>query len=214
MAKKLLLYFILFTGLVVSSAFIFEEGKMDLLLYALKRQTESLPQEKVHLQLDRVHYVQGDEIWLKAYIVNAERNEPTALSKVLYVDLIDQDKIIKERLTLPIKEGKANGSFTIPDVLPSGTYRIRAYTTYMRNFDDAFFFEKAILIGNAGQAQQVDGQVVEAADLQFFPEGGALVNEVESVVGFKAIGIDGLGKEASGYIVDNTQNKVAEFETE
>jgi hypothetical protein len=40
----------------------------------------------------------------------------------------------------------------------------------------------------------------EYIDLQFFPEGGNLINGLESKVAFKAIGPDGLGREVSGEV--------------
>ena len=45
-------------------------------------------------------------------------------------------------------------------------------------------------------------------DVQFFPEGGYLVNSLLSKEGFKAIGVDGKGIDVSGVITDNTGKEV------
>src|SRR5690606_33147727 len=52
-----------------------------------------------------------------------------------------------------------------------------------------------------------------AADVQFFPEGGDLVEGLPSRVGFKAIGPDGQSLPISGIIKDNDQQEITVFET-
>lgn len=48
-------------------------------------------------------------------------------------------------------------------------------------------------------------------DVQFFPEGGSLINGAKSKVAFKATGTNGLGVPISGSIVDNTGQEVAKI---
>ncbi|RZL42591.1 MAG: TonB-dependent receptor, partial [Pedobacter sp.] len=101
---------------------------IDTKLKHLAKITSNYPQEKVHLHTDKPYYVVGDDIWLKAYIVVAEKNEFSKLSKVLYIDLIDENKTIKKSVTLPIENGVAHGNITLVDSLNEGSYSIRAYT--------------------------------------------------------------------------------------
>lgn len=48
-------------------------------------------------------------------------------------------------------------------------------------------------------------------DVQFFPEGGNLINGITSRIGFKAIGINGAGVKISGKIIDEAGKEVAGF---
>ncbi|HEY0668818.1 MAG TPA: TonB-dependent receptor plug domain-containing protein [Sphingobacteriaceae bacterium] len=107
------------------------------------------PYEKIHLHLDKPYYAIGDNIWFKAYVVQAEKNQPSYLSKILYVDLINEKDSIKQTLKLPVFVGLAWGEFSLKDSLKEGNYRIRAYTNWMRNFGEDYFFDKTITIGNA-----------------------------------------------------------------
>lgn len=50
--------------------------------------------------------------------------------------------------------------------------------------------------------------------LQFFPEGGFLLDSIRSKVAFKAINTDGLGTDITGYVVDEQGLKVAELKSE
>ncbi len=51
----------------------------------------------------------------------------------------------------------------------------------------------------------------EAIDLQFFPEGGKLVEGITGKVAFKALNEDGRGAMVSGAVYDSQNNKVAQF---
>lgn len=49
------------------------------------------------------------------------------------------------------------------------------------------------------------------ADIQFFPEGGSLVNGLETHIAFKAIDADGLGVDVKGSVTDSKGKQVAAF---
>lgn len=50
-------------------------------------------------------------------------------------------------------------------------------------------------------------------DLQFFPEGGKLVDGLTSIIGIKALNYNNKGKELTGYIVDQDDNIIVPFRT-
>ncbi|MDY0903850.1 TonB-dependent receptor plug domain-containing protein [Pedobacter sp. CFBP9032] len=131
------------------SAFRMDDDPFTQLLKKLDDYTNKFPQEKVHLHLDKPYYAIGDDIWFKAYIVDAKSAVPSTLSEILYVELINEKDSIKKQLKLPVVSGITWGDFKLPDSLSEGNYRIRAYTNYMRNFGTTFFFDKAIKIGNS-----------------------------------------------------------------
>jgi len=101
-----------------------------------KRQNNVLPvQEKVYLHFDNNCYFLGDTIWYKAYVVLADDNTPQPLSKILYVELLNEQGYPLERQQLVVDEnGQANGQFAINDTTFAGYYEIRAYTKWMLNF--------------------------------------------------------------------------------
>ncbi len=174
----------------------------------------SIPVEKVHLHLDRPYYAAGQTIWLKAYVVDGA-NRPSMLSNILYVDLIgEHDRIIKA-LKLPLAAGLASSDIALADTLDSGRYRLRAYTQWMRNFGEEGFFNRTISIVNPFNAAVAKGRSPAKLDdswsVQFFPEGGDLVDSIRSKVAFKVLGSDGLGVSATGYVLDEQGARVAEF---
>jgi len=130
-------------------AFKMDDDAFAQLLKKLDEYTTAHPQEKVYLHLDKPYYAIGDDIWFKAYVFNTKTSSPTDLSKILYVELINEKDSIKKQLKLPLMSGITWGDFKLTDSLSEGNYRIRAYTKYMRNFGADFFYDKTIKIGNS-----------------------------------------------------------------
>jgi hypothetical protein len=174
--------------------------------------------EKVYLQLDRTYYRSGDNVWYKAYLVNALNTELSNNSKSLYVELISPELKILKRNVIRMENGTGFGDFLLKDSLPSGKYQIRAYTNWMRNFGDYFIFTKEIEIVNLREKNQtnkdsISGEISNNVDLQFFPEGGSLVEGLMSRVGFKATNANGKGCKVAGKLISSTGDTIASFES-
>ena len=125
-----------------------EEQLKNLISQTRQYQSER-PYEKVHLHMDKPYYAIGDKIWFKAYVVSSENNQPSGISKILYAELINEKDSVKQTLKLPLLVGLTWGEFALSDTMKEGNYRIRAYTNWMRNFGEDYFFDKTITIGNA-----------------------------------------------------------------
>jgi len=109
----------------------------------------NFPKEQVYLHTDKPYYSIGDEIWFKAYLTIGNYNSLSSLSKILYVELINPNNEVAISVRLPIVSGITYGNIFLSDSLSEGNYRIRAYSNWMRNFDEGYFFDKTIPIGNA-----------------------------------------------------------------
>jgi hypothetical protein len=176
---------------VISSGFVFYANNETLakiaekfLAYQAKR-----PIEKVFLHFDKPYYAIGEDIWFKAYLVDGLKLSPdSSISRVMYVELMNAEHKIIERHTLPIPEGVTSGDFHLADTVRQGNYLIRAYTNYMKNFGEDFFFTKEISIFDPGaKIENPSPSAQSKPDVQFFPEGGNLVEGIESRVAFKAL---------------------------
>lgn len=145
--------------------------------------TEEFPAEKVFIHNDRVYYGAGERIWLKSYLVAGSMHSPSPISNNVHVELIAPDKNLAEHILLYSEKGFASGHIDVPDNAPSGTYMLRAYTNWMKNFGDDYFFEKEIEIvaEETGKTEQAK----PTSKVQFLPEGGTLVEQVPTRVAFK-----------------------------
>ncbi|HWD87633.1 MAG TPA: TonB-dependent receptor plug domain-containing protein [Mucilaginibacter sp.] len=180
----------------------------------LSRATEQLnvqpAQERVYLHLDKPNYGFGDTIWYKAYTVIGQKHQPSALSGVLYVELISPADSLVTRQSIPLVSGIGWSDIPLPFNLKPGSYRLRAYSRWMRNFGPGAYDEQRIVIGGVAPAI---AKTDEKIDMQFFPEGGELVEGVRSRVAVKAINSNGRGQDIKGTIEDNTGKVVADFAT-
>ncbi|GAC1303739.1 MAG: hypothetical protein NVSMB24_10170 [Mucilaginibacter sp.] len=184
----------------------------------LKNYLVNHPAEKAYLHFDKPYYAAGDTIYFKAYVTLGEKHEPSNLSGVLHVDLINTKSKIDQSIKLRLQGGVAWGDFTLPDSLPPGAYRVRAYTQWMRNEGDGAFFYQTIPVASITNnkipesiARHPPQVPANKADVQFFPEGGNLLADIRSKVAFKAIGSNGLGMDVKGVVTDNERKEITSF---
>lgn len=95
----------------------------------------TVPQEKVYLHFDNTGYFEGETIWFKAYVMRADNQAISQMSKVLYVELLNPSGDVIQSQKLPIDEnGQALGNIQLEKLFFSGFYEVRAYTRYMTNW--------------------------------------------------------------------------------
>lgn len=304
MGRNLIILSIALLSLTSFTAFSTVNDPFADLLKKLEEFTAKYTQEKVYLHLDKPYYAVGDDIWFKAYVIDTKTSSPSSISNILYVELIDNKDSITNQIKLPLQSGITWGDFKLPDTLEEGSYRIRAYTQWMRNASPDFFFDKTIKIGNSWsngvftktstllstegnndkisstiqfndkegkpyvstevsyevqvnhknlsrgkQITNTNGEITinfnntslsnktgkiiasilvdkkriiktipikttsSLTDVQFFPEGGSLIEGLPGKIGIKAINANGLGENITGHIMDNDGTEVLKFET-
>src|SRR5690606_17718402 len=93
----------------------------------------SRPIEKIYLHKDKPTYTVGENIWMKLYTVVGIENLLSGLSRVAYVEFIDPKEQIIATNRVPIINGIGYTDIQLADSLLEGSYRLRAYTNWMRN---------------------------------------------------------------------------------
>jgi hypothetical protein len=184
-------------------------------------------QQKIYIQTDKSLYITGETIWIKAYLMDALSFTSDTLSKEIFVELFDQNQGKAGNIILRNNKGISEGYILLSDTLIEGNYQLRAYTNWMRNFDQDYFFHKTISIKNPGYGENVTRRRLKRItdfnkDLKkkekdfkitFFPEGGDLVAGLPCRVAFKVENGSGIPQEGKGALLDNIGNEVVKFET-
>jgi hypothetical protein len=169
-------------------------------------------QEKVYVHTDRAFYLTGEVIWFKAYVTNAVTSRFSSLSKVLYVEVLNNLSQPVLQGKIDIEKGSGNGSFYLPFTISSGNYVIRAYTNWMKNFSAATYFQKEISIVNTSQDVQANSATAtQNFTADFFPEGGNLVSGIKSVVAYKITGDKIKGVPFEGFLIDENKDTITRF---
>ena len=193
------------------------------------------PQEKVYLHFDNTGYFMGETIWFKAYVVNPVNNRPNELSRVLYAELVSPEGRVLQTQKLKIIDGQCNGQFSLAELLHPGFYEVRAYTALMLNWDSSTIFSRVFPIFNAPLSEgkgMYDNPMMnrtshverlpymrekepktEKINLQFFPEGGHLVEGLQSVVAFKVTDKKGNPLPVSGRLFNNRDEEISTWST-
>jgi hypothetical protein len=166
--------------------------------------------EKVFLHLGRNMVISGEPIWFKAYCVDASNNKPIVRSKVLYVELIDHNKKHILGQVLEIVNGCSSSSIDIPDTLSSGTYEIKAYTNWMRNFDPKYFYSSTVYIQNPFYDLSLKNfDYSNDKDIKVYVEGGMIIDELSNKL---AIKLPYVPKErTTGKIIDENNLPIDSF---
>ena len=126
-------------------------------LLAIKAWNDSLsksaPIEKIYLQFDKPYYAPGDTVWFKAYLLNSFLTASDK-SGIINIDIInDSNRVIKQYM-IPAKNGLSWGNLSLNEKegFSPGTYTLHAYTNWMRNFGQDYFYSKSFYIAGSGES--------------------------------------------------------------
>ncbi|MBO7068250.1 MAG: hypothetical protein J6W52_06175 [Bacteroidaceae bacterium] len=101
----------------------------------LQKFGKNIPQEQIFIHTDNTCYFLGDTLFYKAYVRRSD-GIPSRLSKVLYVELLNQDGYLVQRQLLELERGEAHSNFVLNDTLYGGYYELRAYTRWQLNWGE------------------------------------------------------------------------------
>jgi hypothetical protein len=184
--------------------------------------------QKIYLHMDKSEYQTGETIWFKAYLFDGISHVPDTRPNNIYVELISADGNTRDMRILRSKNGFSEGDFLLSDGLPDGNYLIMAYTDWMKNFGEEFYFARHMYITNTEYEdiiprrevrrnrrfnRQLENMARETR-IAFFPEGGYLLKGVNSRVAFRIVDDLGRGQEADGEIIDNNGNIIERIQTD
>lgn len=109
----------------------------------------SVPWEEIYVHSDRDAYISGEDLWFSIYLVDRQSSRLSSESKIAYFELLNPENrpIIQKKLWL--EGGFGPGHIILPDTLTTGTYTIRAYTSWMKNFLPENCFAKELHVYNS-----------------------------------------------------------------
>ncbi|MEJ6979646.1 MG2 domain-containing protein [Pedobacter sp. P351] len=182
--------------------------------------------EKLYLHTDREYYNAGEDLWYKAYLLNGQSAMLTASSDSLSVRLLNEQSETVVQQPVRLHNGLSKGDLRLPKDLPSGNYILRANTAFTSYLGNNLRFEKLIVVYNQNPAvakntstgtssartsdtSKQQGQLAPRAlpPLSLYPEGGSLIEGVESVVAFK----NNSAQHLSGTLTDHAGKVLLNF---
>ncbi len=139
--------------------------------------------EKLFVRTDKESYYAGETVWMRTYLMNAISHLPVNVPSLIHLQLlnIDGETLFHHRLNSV--NGGASANFNLVETLTEGDYLIRAFTDRMSSRDLASNFRRVIHVtGFTGDVQTTPDS---KPNLEFFPEGGDLIDGIETTIGFR-----------------------------
>ena len=107
--------------------------------------------EKIFVQTDKPSYFKDDTLWFKSYVLDASTLAATSKSGIMYIEIDDENNRVITRNMVSLIAGMGWGNIPLAEKkFPEGNYILRAYTNWMRNFDEHYVFTYPFTISSAG----------------------------------------------------------------
>ena len=141
------------------------------------------PLEKAYLHTDKNWYTTEENIWFKAY--TTVDNGLGSLSSVFYVDLINEKDSAVIKTMWKVSQNSFRGDIYLPSELSEGSYKLRVYSLWMLNTPEVIYEKYIQIFSKNTSVQPSIKNSTPNMRVNLFPEGGFLVNGLQSKVAFK-----------------------------
>ncbi|MEN0080186.1 hypothetical protein [Flavobacterium lindanitolerans] len=146
-----------------------------------------LERENIHLQLDKSVFISDEDVWFKGYVYHRKEEVPFFTTTNVYASLYDENgNRIKDKLLFS-SMGSFSGKFELGDAFKSGNYYIQVFTNWMNNFkeDESSVFKFSVINKNDRTASIKNSPDYSKINIEFFPEGGSIIQGIQNTVGIK-----------------------------
>ena len=109
---------------------------------ALPAEAQVRLSERVYLSTDRDVYVAGDEVFVSAFCLNVQGGGLSNVSSTAYLELVSPEGPV-QTAKLALEGGRGGGVISLQNTIPTGEYRLIAYTAQCFNEEGYNFLEGA-----------------------------------------------------------------------
>ncbi|MBZ4192372.1 hypothetical protein [Niabella beijingensis] len=185
--------------LLPAIAFLLNTARAQDITGKIERFAGAFTPERAYIHFDKSSYSPGETVWFKAYLLS--EIVPAEASKTFYIDWIDDKGKVLQHTASPLVNGMTNGQFDLPATYSGKSLTIKAYTSWMLNFDSSFLYSKKLPVVSATPPAPGKGADLKPT-LTFFPEGGDAVAGIAGKMAYKAVTAFGDPVKLSGVVVD------------
>lgn len=116
--------------------------------------------ERVYISTDREVYVAGDAVWLSAFCVDASTGHLSTFSKTAYVEVHSASGMV-QTAKIALDGGRGGGKLMLPNTIPTGNYKLIAYTALGTSEDgfDATLGARTLSVFNTISNERIEGGV-------------------------------------------------------
>jgi len=174
-----------------------------------------LPRELTYAHLNKSLYIKDETIGFSVYVFDKNTKKHSDVTTNVYCSIENSKGKVLNKALILAENGVANGSFLVDSTYASGNYTFKAYTNWMKNFDEQNFYVQQIKVINSDENNEASTRMeAPVLDTQFLPEGGHLISNIKNVVGVVIKDDTGYGLNAAeGVIKDGSGQTITNFKT-
>ena len=194
--KRISIYrtFIFLLGIYLMVPMAYSQQSIDSVICKMREDIFSRPSELIYFQTSKDIYETGEDLWFKAYQLDAQTFGLSDKSKTLYLQMINPKDSVVWQEKYPIENGIVSGHIYIDEKLSEGDYLLEGYTKhsfYKHDTTGITPTRKIRIVKNIARPQVTENPKDTTFRFETFPEGGNLVSGLSSKLAFKAT--DGKG---------------------
>ncbi|MBO4756926.1 MAG: hypothetical protein J5577_00575 [Bacteroidales bacterium] len=165
---------------------------------------QSRLRERVYVSTDREVYVAGDAVWMSAYCVDASSGKLSSFSKTAYVEIHSSAGMV-QTAKIALEGGRGGGRLMLPNTLPTGNYRLLAYTALGASEEgfDPSVGARTLSVFNTFSNERIEGGVKVVGQAQaaaaLRQAGGLTVSAAAGDAGTARIMVTNNGPEAVSF---------------
>lgn len=196
------LRFILSIIFIISYYPIYSQSETAVLFDAYETAFSEYPQECIYIQPSKNIYETGEDLWFKAYRLDAQSYGLSERSKTLYLQMVSSKDSVVWQEIYNFENGIVSGHVYLDEKLPEGDYFLHGYTKYSFYNDSAGTISprKIKLVNNITSKMERVLSNDNSFRFEVFPEGGNLVSGLASNLAFKATNGSGYPVDIEGHI--------------
>ncbi len=190
--------FIFLFGMNLTTSMVHSQESIDSLVNHIESSFSSRPSESIYFQTSKDIYETGEDLWFKAYQLDAQTFGLSDKSKTLYLQMINPKDSVVWQEKYPIENGIVSGHIYIDEKLSEGDYFLEGYTKHSFYKNDTAGItptRKIRIVKNMARSEITENPKDTVFRFETFPEGWNLVSGLSSRLAFKAT--DGKGNPVS-----------------
>lgn len=159
-------------------------------------------------------YETGEDMWFKAYLMDKQTLALSDRSQTLYLQMKSETGDVVWSEKYPLTSGRGDGHVYIGDTWKLGEYLIEGFTRSSFTADSTIAIRprRIRVVDRVTQMDSISAEAIKSDSIQkqtakhrfdLFPEGGNLIDGVNTIVAFKATYGNGWPEDVSGVVTED-----------
>ncbi len=172
--------------------------------------------EIIHVQFNKNTFLNNEDIAFKGYVFSKKNNTPYYNTSNIQLIIYNEQQEVVQKQLLFTENGMFAGGIHLDKNFKTGKYLFHFYSNWMNNFKEDDSFYQTVEINNIDEPFNFKTNEfnLKTAQIAFFPEGGAIIDDINNIIGVKITDCYNRGLELNNVLIlDSKSNEISRFNT-